>query len=79
MKSTGVIRKVDELGRIVLSVELRRSLDIQERDELEVLVDDDKIILRKYECSCLFCGGFEELKAHMGKYVCAPCARKLNG
>ena len=55
MKSTGIVRKVDELGRIVLPIELRRTLDIAERDELEIYLDDDKVILKKYEPSCIFC------------------------
>ena len=54
MKSTGIVRKVDELGRIVLPIELRRTLDIAERDELEIYLDDDKVILKKYEPSCIF-------------------------
>ena len=55
MKSTGIVRKVDELGRIVLPIELRRTLDIAERDELEIYLDDDKVVLKKYEPSCIFC------------------------
>ena len=55
MKSTGIIRKIDELGRIVLPIELRRTLDIAERDELEIYLDDDKVVLKKYEPSCIFC------------------------
>ena len=47
MKSTGIVRKVDELGRIVLPIELRRNLDINEKDALEIFVDDDKVILKK--------------------------------
>ena len=56
MKATGIIRKVDELGRIVLPIELRRNLDIAERDELEIYVDGDNVILHKHEASCIFCG-----------------------
>ena len=55
MKSTGIVRKVDELGRIVLPIELRRTLDIAEKDSLEIYVDDDSIILRKYQPACIFC------------------------
>ena len=56
MKSTGIVRKVDELGRVVIPIELRRTLSINEKDALEIYVDTDKIILRKYEptCSCVF-------------------------
>lgn len=55
MKATGIVRKVDELGRVVLPIELRRNLDIKEKDALEIYVDEDKIILKKYEPACIFC------------------------
>ena len=55
MKSTGIVRKVDELGRIVLPIELRRTLDIAEKDALEIFVEGDNIILHKYHPSCVFC------------------------
>ena len=56
MKSTGVVRKVDELGRIVIPVELRRTLNIDVKDALEIYVDGDQVILKKYEPACIFCG-----------------------
>ena len=56
MKSTGVVRKVDELGRIVLPIELRRSLDIAEKDALEIYVDGEQVVLKKYQPACVFCG-----------------------
>ena len=77
MKSTGIIRKVDELGRIVLPIELRRVLDIAERDELEIFTQNDQIILRKYEPACLFCGSDKKLISHSGKNVCRDCVRKM--
>ena len=55
MKSTGIVRKVDELGRVVLPIELRRTLDIAEKDALEIYVDESSIILKKYEPACIFC------------------------
>ena len=55
MKATGIVRKVDELGRIVLPIELRRTLDIMEKDSIEVFLDGKLIVLRKYELSCTFC------------------------
>jgi len=70
MKSTGIVRKVDELGRIVLPVELRRTLNIAERDALEIYVDDDRIILRKYEPSCIFCGNSKDVVSFKGKNIC---------
>ena len=56
MKSTGVVRKMDDLGRIVIPIELRRTLDIAERDELEIYMENDRIILQKFEPACIFCG-----------------------
>ena len=76
MKATGIVRKVDELGRIVLPIELRRNLDIAERDELEIYVDGDSVILRKHEAKCIFCGG-AALYQHQGKNVCADCMDAL--
>ncbi len=78
MKSTGIVRKVDELGRIVLPIELRRTLDIGERDELEIYLDDDKVILRKHEPSCIFCSSSRGLAAFRGKNVCMDCVRCMN-
>ena len=73
MKSTGIVRKVDELGRIVLPIELRRTLDIAERDELEIYLDDDKVVLKKYEPSCIFCGSSCGLVSYHGRKVCMEC------
>ncbi len=78
MKSTGIVRKVDELGRIVLPVELRRTLDIAERDELEIYLDDDKIVLKKYEPSCVFCASNCNLVCYHGRNVCMDCIQNLN-
>ena len=55
MKSTGIVRKVDELGRIVLPIELRRTLDIAEKDSLEIYMDGPSIVLKKYQPTCIFC------------------------
>lgn len=73
MKSTGIVRKVDELGRIVLPMELRRVLDIENKEGLEIFTDNDSIILRKYEPACVFCGGYNEITAFKGKKVCREC------
>ena len=78
MKSTGIVRKVDELGRIVLPIELRRTLDIAVRDELEIYLDDDKVILKKYEPSCIFCSDSRNLVSYQAKNVCMECIRKMN-
>lgn len=78
MKSTGIIRKVDELGRIVLPIELRRTLDIAERDELEIYMDGDRIVLQKYEPSCIFCASSYALVSYHGKNVCRECAKSMS-
>lgn len=78
MKSTGIVRKVDELGRIVLPVELRRTLDITERDELEIYLDEDKVVLKKFEPSCIFCAGIRNLVSYHGRNVCMDCIQNLN-
>ena len=77
MKSTGIVRKVDELGRIVLPIELRRTLDIAVRDELEIYLDDDKVILKKYEPSCVFCSSSRNLVSYRGRNVCMECIRHM--
>lgn len=77
MKSTGMVRKVDELGRIVLPIEMRRTLDIAEKDALEIYVEGDNIILRKNQLSCVFCDGTDGLVSFKGKYVCKDCVSKL--
>ena len=77
MKSTGIIRKVDELGRIVLPIELRRTLDISERDELEIYMENDRIILQKFEPACVFCGSARSLVSYRRKNVCQECIRKM--
>ncbi|MDD3852735.1 MAG: AbrB/MazE/SpoVT family DNA-binding domain-containing protein [Syntrophomonadaceae bacterium] len=77
MKSTGVVRKVDELGRIVIPIELRRTMGIEEKDALEIYVDNEKIILRKYEPACIFCGNAEEVINYKGKNLCRSCMTEL--
>lgn len=77
MKATGIIRKVDDLGRIVLPIELRRMLDIAERDELEIYMESDRIVLKKYEPACIFCGSALNLKSFSGKNVCRECIQKM--
>ena len=79
MKSTGIVRKVDELGRIVLPIELRRTLDIAEKDALEIFIDGNTIILKKYEPACIFCGNAKDVIVFEGKNICPDCIRKLRG
>ena len=73
MKSTGIIRKVDELGRIVLPIELRRTLGIAVHDEMEIYIENDQVILRKYEHSCVFCTSTQNLVQYKGKCVWNKC------
>ena len=77
MKSTGIVRQLDSMGRIVLPSDLRKSLDLEERDSVEFFSDDGMIILRKYQPTCVFCGGTEGLFPFRGKNVCHGCAEKL--
>ena len=77
MKSTGVVRRVDELGRIVIPIELRRTLDIAEKDALEIYVDGEQIILKKYEPACIFCGDARDVINYKGKNICKNCMEEL--
>ena len=77
MKTTGMIRQLDALGRVVLPIELRRTLDINTRDMLEILVEGGSIILRKYEPNCHFCGSSTGLSSFRDKLVCRRCLKEL--
>ena len=77
MKSTGILRKVDELGRIVLPIELRRTLDIATQDELEIYVSEDQIVLHKHEPSCVFCDSTRNLILYCNKNVCRDCISRM--
>ncbi len=79
MKSTGIVRKVDELGRIVLPVELRRTMEISEKDALEIYVDGSSIVLRKYQPTCIFCGNGKNVVPFKGKNICKNCLKQLQG
>ena len=78
MKSTGIVRKVDELGRIVLPIELRRTLDIAERDSLEIFVSEDTVILKKFQPACIFCDSSKNIISFKGKNVCSACISSLS-
>ena len=77
MKSTGIVRKVDELGRIVLPIELRRTLDIAEKDAIEIYVDGESIILKKYEPTCIFCGDAKDVVNYKGRNICRTCLAEM--
>lgn len=77
VKSTGIVRKVDELGRIVIPIELRRNLGIDEKDSLEIYVEDDHIMLKKYSPACLFCSNASGITVFNGKNICRDCLNEL--
>lgn len=77
MKSTGIVRKVDELGRIVLPIEIRKNMNIDSRDAVEIFVDEDKIILKKYEPACVFCGNADNVTFFKGKLICRDCIEAM--
>lgn len=77
MKSTGIVRKVDELGRVVIPIELRRTLGIGEKDALEIYVDEERIMLKKYEPACIFCDNAGDVTYFKGKIVCQKCISEI--
>ncbi|WP_317845482.1 AbrB/MazE/SpoVT family DNA-binding domain-containing protein [Schnuerera sp. xch1] len=78
MKSTGIVRKVDRLGRVVIPIELRRNLDIDEKDALEIFIDGEHIILKKYEPACIFCGQAKDVTTFKNKNICPSCLEELD-
>ncbi|MDN8591914.1 AbrB/MazE/SpoVT family DNA-binding domain-containing protein [Paenibacillus sp. 11B] len=76
LKATGIVRRIDDLGRVVIPKELRRVHGIEEGDPLEFFVDGDKIILRRYQPGCFFCGNDESLNLFHGKQICTPCIKQ---
>lgn len=79
MKSTGIVRTVDGLGRIVLPIELRRTLDIGDKDSLEIFVEDNTIVLKKYEPACIFCNNVKDVVLYKGRNICTNCIKELTG
>jgi transcriptional pleiotropic regulator of transition state genes len=77
VKSTGIVRKVDELGRVVIPIELRRILEIDKKDALEIYVDSDMIVLKKYQPACIFCGTAQNITSFKGKNICSKCLEQL--
>jgi len=78
MKSTGIVRKIDDLGRMVIPIELRKTMNIDKKDPMEIYVDEEKIILKKYEPACIFCGNADNTIEFEGKTVCNECADKIS-
>lgn len=77
MKSTGIVRKIDDLGRMVIPIELRKTMDINKKDPMEIFVDEDKIILKKYEPACIFCGNADNTIDFKGKTICEECMQNM--
>ena len=78
MKSTGIVRKIDELGRVVIPIEMRNNFNIAEKDLIEIYAEGNSIILKKFEPNCVFCNNTKNLIEYKDKLVCDKCAHKLN-
>lgn len=77
LKATGMIRRVDELGRVVIPIEMRNKFGITEKDPMEIYVEGTSIILKKYEPNCIFCNNSKNLVEFEGKQVCSKCVNKI--
>ena len=77
MKNTGIVRKIDPLGRVVLPKETRDVLELSEGTPMEIFIDGQDIILRKYEASCIFCGEAKDIIDYKGKKICKKCLKEL--
>ena len=77
MKSTGIIRRVDELGRVVIPIEIRNQFNIVEKDPIEIYVDGSSIILKKFEPNCIFCGNTKDLINYNDKLICENCSKNI--
>lgn len=77
MKSLGIVRKVDELGRIVLPIETRKRLGLGAKDPVEIFVEKDRVVLKKYEPSCIFCGDADDVIIYKDKKICTSCLAEL--
>ncbi len=79
MKSTGIVRKVDGLGRIVLPIELRRTFELKIGDAVEIYTEDDSIVLKKFQRTCIFCGSSDQVVEYKDRSICADCLNDLKG
>lgn len=77
MKSTGIVRKIDSMGRFVVPIELRNVLGIANTDSIEIFTEDDKIILKKYHPACIFCANADNVTYYKGKLICSECLETL--
>ncbi len=78
MKSTGIVRRMDELGRVVIPIEIRNQFNIVEKDPIEIFVDGSSIVLKKFEPNCIFCGGTKNLIEYKNKLICENCSKKIS-
>ena len=78
MKSTGIVRRMDELGRVVIPIEIRNQFNIVEKDPIEIFVDGSSIVLKKFEPNCIFCGSTKNLLSYKDKLICQNCSKKIN-
>lgn len=78
MKSTGIVRRVDELGRVVIPIEMRNKFGIAVKDPIEIYVEGSNIVLKKFEQSCIFCGNTNDLSEYKGKLLCKECSEQIS-
>ncbi|NLD45928.1 MAG: AbrB/MazE/SpoVT family DNA-binding domain-containing protein [Clostridiaceae bacterium] len=78
LKATGIVRRVDELGRIVIPMEIRQIYDIKTKDSIEIFVNDDKIVLRKYQPACIFCGNAQDVIKYQERMICKDCLSEIS-
>lgn len=79
MKPAGVVRKVDQLGRIVLPKSLRKRYQMNEGDPVEILVQGDHIILERYRPRCVFCNTLDDVREFKERYLCGTCMTEMTG
>ena len=77
MRSSGIVRKVDNLGRIVIPIEIRRAMSIDVKDPIEISIDGDTIVLRRQQTACALCGSNSDMRRIGDKYICAQCAKLI--
>ena len=77
MKSLGIVRKIDELGRIVLHIETRKRLNLGPKDPVEIFVEKDRVVLKKYEPTCVFCGDSDDIVMYNDKRICKSCLEDI--
>ena len=77
MKSLGTVRKIDELGRIVLPIETRRRLNLEPKDPVEIFVEKDRVVIKKYEPACIFCGDMNDIVEFKDRRICKKCLAEI--